>query len=289
MSSAISYSREQRFRFIEALVLWEGHVQRKQVSSAFGIAQNHVTNDLRAYEASHPNNLRFNPRIRAYEPDMQFKPAYISTDPAEYFSLLYAHADSRVDSILQDIGGQVISAEIIPNPPHGLVAKSIQILIKSIRTKSGVKITYNSMSSEHPTQRIIWPHSFVHTGYRWQVRAFDGLKEEFRDLVIQRMSNLSSVDDLSPKNTSEDKLWNDIVEVRVKPNPALSNHQQSVVANDFGMKKSKSGFVWTLKLRKCLFPYFAIRYNLQNNKPHEIKTNHRLVLENYNELEQFFF
>jgi len=59
MNSALPHSREQRFKFIEALALWEGTVKRRQVSDAFGVAPNHVTNDLRIYDESHPNNIRF--------------------------------------------------------------------------------------------------------------------------------------------------------------------------------------------------------------------------------------
>jgi len=235
-------------------------VQRKQVSKAFGVAQNHVTNDLRVYETKHPNNIRFDPRKRAYVPERGFKPAYISSDPSEYLALLYAHADSHSLVALAGIGGQEISAEIIPGQPHGLKTRSVQSLIKAIRSHKGVAITYNSMSSEKPTKRIIWPHSFFHTGFRWQVRAYD-----------------------------EHEEWANFVNVTIKPNPGFNKHQRNVVANDYGMKLINGEFFWALKLRRCLFPYFAVRYNLSKKNTQKPLRQYPVVLQNYDELKNYFF
>lgn len=289
MNSSLSHSREQRFKFIEALALWEGTVQRKQVSKAFGVAQNHVTNDLRVYETKHPNNIRFDPRKRAYVPERGFKPAYISSDPSEYLALLYAHADSHSLVALAGIGGQEISAEIIPGQPHGLKTRSVQSLIKAIRSHKGVAITYNSMSSEKPTKRIIWPHSFFHTGFRWQVRAYDEHRKDFRDFVIQRMGSIRFKDILSPVAINSDEEWANFVNVTIKPNPGFNKHQRNVVANDYGMKLINGEFFWALKLRRCLFPYFAVRYNLSKKNTQKPLRQYPVVLQNYDELKNYFF
>ncbi len=289
MNSALPHSREQRFKFIEALALWEGTVKRRQVSDAFGVAPNHVTNDLRIYDESHPNNIRFDPRIRAYVPQRTFKPAYISSDPSEYLSLLYAHADSKSEAALANIGGQQINAEIIPNQPHGLSSRAVQIIIRAIRTNTGLSITYNSMSSSKPSKRNIWPHSFFHTGFRWQVRAYDSLRKEFRDFVIQRMEKIKPYNEKTSEPMDKDTEWSNIILIDLRPNPEFNDHQKMVIANDYGMKLHKGQLSWKVKLRQSLFPYFAVRYNLSKTNSTKLNYKHPVVLHNHNELSKYFF
>lgn len=289
MASTLPHSREQRFRFIEALALWEGAVQRKQISDAFGVAPNHVTNDLRIYDKSHPKNIQFDPRKRAYIPKETFKPAYISTDPSEYLSLLYAHTESKSEAALANIGGQRISSEIIPNPSHGLKTNTVQRIIKAIRSEVGVEVTYNSMSSPNPTKRIIWPHSFFHTGFRWQVRAYDDHRNEFRDFVIQRVSTIRPCEKHAPVSKDEDYEWNTYITVELAPNPNLSDHQKKIVASDYDMSRKKEDYIWSLELRKCLFPYFAVRYNISRENNHTPINQYPVVLKNYEHLKDLFF
>lgn len=282
------FAREQRFRFIEALALWEGAVQRKRVSQIFGIAENHVTKDLKAYEAEHPNNLVFKPRLRAYVPQPKFKPVYASDDPTEYLSLLYAHAESGSITVLPGLGGKGVVAETMPSPAHGVNRAVLRNAVRAIRHECGMKVTYLSMSSDRPVQRTLWPHALVHTGYRWQVRAFDSHREEFRDFVLQRMSKPEEIPLARPRAVSEDELWHSFETADVIPHPKLTEHQQRVVAKDFGMRKIDGDYVWRVSLRQCMVGYFVAKYGFDDRLPAR-PLKHTIVLRNWEDLRPYFF
>ncbi len=54
---SLPFAQQQRLRFIESMVLWEGTVQRQRVCDVFGINPNHVTRDLQIYKQHYPKSL----------------------------------------------------------------------------------------------------------------------------------------------------------------------------------------------------------------------------------------
>ena len=283
-----SFAQRQRFRFIESILLWEGSVQRRRVCDQFGIAANHVTKDLRTYQDERPDSLEFKPNIRAYVPGPKFEPAYASDDPNEYLALLLAHAQSGSSMILPALGGDGVSAEAVPDPNQIIDRSVLQTLIRALRTKRGVSVLYYSTSDDRARRRTLWPQALVHTGLRWHVRAYDSRRAEFRNFALQRMDRPSAVDEEKPEGSGEDDAWINTIKVDVVPNPKLNDHQKRLAARDFGMRKKKGRWCWTVELRRCLVPYFARRYGLSALPPLDPK-RHRIVFDDFESVRKLLF
>lgn len=277
------YAQRQRFRFIESVLLWEGAVQRRRVSDQFGIAANHVTKDLKAYQEEHPDSIVFKPSVRAYVPGPQFMPSYASGDPGEYLALLHAHALSGSPAPLASLGGDSVAAEVLPEPNNTIDRDVLQAVVKALRQETAVEVSYHSTTGSKPTRRTLWPHALVHSGVRWHARAFDSFRSEYRNFALQRMDRVSERDVSLPSDADSDHAWHNEVVLEVIPNPDLNEHQQKIVARDFGMRKHKGVFRWRVPLRSCLVSYFLRRYNLIDPAHAEPRRN-RIVLRNHNEI-----
>jgi len=281
------FAQRERFRFMEATLLWEGSIQRARVSDVFGVAANHVTKDLRDYETSYPRSLVFDPRLRTYVPGPRFVPRYASDDPTEYLGLQLAYAESGSAAVLPLLsGGSAVPSVALPSPAHGITRLVLQQIIHAIRREQGVELVYHSLRSDKPSRRTIWPHALVHTGTRWYARAWDGQSNEFRHFVLQRMEGPTPVLEAPPALASKDTDWQAMVTLEVVPHPALNPHQQKVIAREYGMRSIKGGLVWPVRLRRCLVGYFVRRYGLDAVAPKP--PEHAIVLRNAKALRPWF-
>lgn len=281
------YARQERLRFMESVLLWEGLVQRQRVCEVFGVSANHVTKDLKVYEEAHPGGIEFRPRLRGYVAGPKFKPVYASDDPAEYLTLLQAQAETGSSALASLLGTQDLPSAALPSPAHGVDREVLRLLIQAVRAGSGLELLYYSMTSDQPTERTLWPHSLVHTGLRWHARAFDSQRREFRNFALQRMANPKAVADESPESPRTDGDWINLETLEVVPNPRLNAHQKSIVAHEFGMAADGQTFVWTVELRRCLVAYFAQRYALDAPPPLD-PVKHRIVLRNRQAVKAYF-
>jgi hypothetical protein len=264
----LPFAQQQRLRFIESIVLWEGAVQRQRVCDVFHINPNHVTRDIQVYKKEFPKSLEYNPSVRAYEPGSRFEPRLASGDPAEYLTLLHAYAESHSVAMLPLLGGGARLVESIPTLKHAVDQHVLRGIVRAIRHAKGVDVIYNSMTSGMPVARTLWPHSLVHTGLHWHVRAFDGWRRAFRNFAIQRISALETTHTTSPVLAADDRDWHEKILVEVIPNPKLNDHQQSIVAKEYSMAMNDGQWGWSENVRKCLVGYFAThnRLDFQSNE-----------------------
>lgn len=259
---SLPFAQQQRLRFIESIVLWEGAVQRQRVCDVFGVNPNHVTVDIKAYKKHYPKNLEYNPSVRAYEPGAQFTPRLASGDPAEYLTLLHAYAESHSIAMLPALGCDSQMVEILPTPKYSVDQAVLRGVVQATRHNKGLQVIYNSMKSDKPKPRTLWPHALVHTGLHWHIRAYDNLHNEFRNFAIQRIAKIEVVEQSSLVPATQDQDWHERVLIEVIPNPKLNKHQQGIVAKEHGMIKNRYGWVWSEKIRRCLVGYFAVHYRL---------------------------
>ena len=78
-------------------------------------------------------------------------------------------------------------------------------------------------------------------GPRWHIRAYDGLRKTFVDLVLLRVLDAEPLTDLCPLDPKDDSGWHDTEYVEIWPLETLSKTQQSVIAAEYGMTKNKQG------------------------------------------------
>jgi hypothetical protein len=260
---ALSFAQKQRLQFIEAMLIWDGSVQRGDVCKVFDVTPNHLTRDIRRYRTCHKDALEYDVESRAYRRGRRFKPLLASGSPEEYLALLQAHCASRTTSVLPAMG-YVAHAESVPAPTGVIEPEVLRLVMHALRNETNVGITYQSLREPNPIRRTIWPHILVYTGERWHVRAYDGDRQAFRDFVLSRCTEAASTQASASVDIPEDCEWRDFERIEIVPAPRLSGTQKTVIAKEFGMDDDGTGqLVWSHPIRKCLVGYFLTRYRLE--------------------------
>jgi hypothetical protein len=101
------------------------------------------------------------------------------------------------------------------------------------------------------------------------------------DFVFARIQKVSSELPTSI-NPTEDRAWNTVVSVKIKPHPALPDGQKRAIELDYGMKNGST----TIESKQALLFYLLRRLRLEKENdamPHE----QQIVLENRAEVESF--
>lgn len=272
----LSFAQRQRLQFMETILLWEGTIQRRDVCEVFKVTPNHLTRDLRLYRGHNKKALEYDVETRAYRRGRRFKALFASGSPDEYLALLQAYAVSRSMAVIPALG-HAVTAEVLPQPSGQIDSDVLRKMIRAMREKTGVAVTYQSFREPNPSKRILWPHSLVFTGDRWHVRAYDQRHEGFRDFVLVRITQPEMVETLAPKSVEEDKMWQESEFVEIMPASTLSPSQRETVAREYGMERVKNRYVWNVELRKCFIPYFLYRHRLDARESRRQHTDRRTL------------
>lgn len=287
LTSELGHALRERLRFIEATLMWEGSIRRQQVAQVFHVTLNHVTRDLRRYEAAFPNNILFDHRRQLYVPGPNFKPQLASRDPREYLALQLARAETGSNVIAPLLAGwDTVPTCTVPSPPHAITEAVLRCVVRAITEHTAVDVRYHSSTGAAAQSRRLWPHALMHTGSRWNVRAYDQERAGFFDFVLQRMESPRPNAKPRPVAADQDADWTSMITLQVVPNPALNEHQTDLVARDFGMSRKGGSLVWAVELRRCMVRYFSREYGLDRAKPPSAQ---RIVLANFDEARPHFF
>lgn len=269
---SLSYAQKQRLQFIEAVLIWDGSVQRGDVCKVFDVTPNHLTRDIKRYRTCHKDALEYDVESRAYRQGHKFTPLLASGSAEEYLALLQAYCASQSTSVLPAMG-YVVNSESVPAPIGVIDPDVLRLIMHALRNKTGVSFTYQSFSEPNPAARTIWPHTMVYTGERWHVRAYDAKRRTFRDFVLSRCSNASSDPSPQPVPAIEDNMWHEMQVIEIVAAPRLSSTQRAVIAKEFGMSMDASGEpIWSQPIRKSLVGYFLNRYRLDRGGSHGAKS-----------------
>ncbi len=244
----MSWGAAQRLAFIESRLFWEEKVNRGDLVAAFGISVPQASKDLTLYQQEAPANLRYDKARKCYVAAHDFAPRFIEPE-----------ADAYLSSLPDAVSLRGAGAVHLPIPRRPIDADVLRAIVAAARTGGSIEIRYQSMVADRvgPSWRRISPHAFAHDGTRWHVRAYCHQKNAFLDFILSRClatrdpaaDGMSSVADLS---------WHTEIPVVLAPNPALTPGQQTVVAEDYGMR----GGEVVLTVRQALLAYFDKRMRL---------------------------
>lgn len=276
----MKYAQRQRFVFMESVAYWEGAVGRRRIAEVFHITENHVSRDFKRYREEFPNNLDYDLSARTYRPGRRFSPRVGSGSAEEYLSLLRTYLECQSVAVVPTIA-EGVAAATLPRPEGILDPAILREITRALSNSKGLTVQYQSLSSPDPSTRAIWPHALVYAGLRWHVRAYDSAREEFIDLVLNRFATAAALDQDPPAPVTQDKDWLSIVTVDVGLSSKLNEHQQAVVAKEYGMVRSKGEWVWHAKVKRCLVPYFRtwLRLDLPEDKSWPLRLINRDQLE----------
>ncbi len=265
---------EQRLEFIDFRLFWEGHVNRVDLMSTFGVSVNQASTDLNRYIGMAPENMQYDKSARAYVRGAAFAPLYLKPDASRYLAQLRSVADGILDRADGWIG-QFPSSDAAPTPIRGVNAKTLRSVIAAIRRSEAIEVKYQSLSRPEPRWRWIAPHALGFDGFRWHTRAFCLIDQSFKDFLLSRIIETRGTK-LSEVGPDADTDWNEQVTLEIGPHPELSATQQKVIALDYGMRSGRAKVL----VRKALLSYALKRLGLDTDPAGRRPQDQQIVLIN---------
>ena len=250
--SELRWGVEQRLEFIEFRLFWEGHVNRSDVMTQFGLSVNQASADLSRYIGLAPHNMDYDRSLRTYIRQPGFKPVFDKLDAGRYLAQLRSIADGILDQDDCWIAGLPEFASA-PTPARGVDPATLRSVVNAIRRFEAIEVQYQSLSNPDPRWRWIAPHAIAFDGFRWHARAFCLTDEAFKDFLLSRILDIrgSRESDMAVAN---DHDWQTQVMLEIGPHPALSETQAKVIALDYEMRGGKA----EIMVRRALL-YYALR------------------------------
>jgi hypothetical protein len=272
---------ERRLEFIEFRLYWEGHFNRADLVSHFGVSIPQASADIAQYQEKAPGNTEYNKKEKTYLKTPDFKPVLIKPSADLYLSQL----SSLSNGLIQE---EEVYIEPIPKFDilHGFQQsvdpEILRAILNGINNNKAIEVEYQSLSNPKPTWRWISPHAIASDQFRWHARAFCHNRFEFRDFVLTRILNIRG-ENPSYSNPEDDESWNTYVTVKIGPHPKLSAKQRKVIELDYGMKKGKT----ELSIRESLLFYFMQQHGfLEDDEKKREPIIQQIVLLNREEVQK---
>lgn len=271
------WGQERRLEFIDWRLQWDGRINRADLTAFFGISVPQASLDIAKYLEMAPTNAVYDRSAKVYLAGPDFQPYFGTNTSQRYLNELHAQAAAVLQPELSFMGWAP-PCGLAPNPGRAIPDSILLPLLRAIRERLQVDIEYQSMSSAQPTQRAISPHAMAFDGFRWHVRAYCHLREEFRDFVVARMTKTRATDRAAPPG-DRDECWSRKVTLVLGPNASLSPAAQRVIELDYGM----AGGRVELECRQALLFYTLKRLGLLDSDE-VTPASQQIVLLNRNEL-----
>lgn len=265
----VGAAQKERIKYIDYHSYFFGKIIRKDLQEKFGIAEAAATRDFSLYNKLAPDNLSYQPTIRAYVVSKTFHP-------------LFDHATRDVlKSLTSDLEATLMFTHeeefrLAPIPDMNLIATVNQ----AIHMGKTIECEYLSTSSGRTTKQLA-PHALFDTGLHWYLRAYDKIKERFSDFVLTRMSRTTLLDE-SPKTIEQqayDHEYNNVISLTICAHDNLKHPE--AIEFDYNMKDGKL----IKNVRASLAGYLLRRWNIDCSDSGNMKGNeYQLRLANIHEL-----
>lgn len=248
---------EQYFRYIEAVLFWQGEIQTGTFQDKFKLSRPSARRYLTDFIARYEIDAHYNESEKAYVLATPFTPNYISQDFTEYANLIG-------EQYVHNLSTSTIAT--LPLPHRKLNPTILRPILNACRRQSVLDIRYQSIKEGGETERIIRPHTLVNSGLRYHLRAYCEDAKGFRDFSLSRI--LSACPEFkckAQKYKQDDEAWQQEVTLTIMPDPRLSDYAQQVIAHDFDMSGNKK----QLKTNAALLNYLIsiLRLDVQHPSP----------------------
>src|SRR5580658_5854853 len=274
----LRWSVERRLAFIEDLLFWRGDVNRTDLVRRFGVSMSQASADIGRYLALSPPGVAYDKSAKRYVADETFRPVLTPPDSAQFLGELRL-VDLGIMPAADTLLGEVPPFAAAPTPERPVDPFVLRGVLAAIRARAAIEVRYQSMSRPMPTRRVIEPHALAHDGFRWHARAYDHQSGEFRDFVIGRMADIAVVE-AARAVPDEDRDWNERVELRIAPHPALTPAQAKAIRLDYGIAGNSAA----IKVRRALLFYALKRLGLDTKPDARPPHEQQIVLVNADEV-----
>lgn len=239
-----------RYRLIEVISLWEGRLTTNHLMRAFGIGRQQASKDINTYLAEYgAGNLEYDRFLKGYKPTETFKPVFTRGVADEYLHMMHTREDLACS--FEALAVRELNTEVLLPPARDLRPNILRPILQACREQKRVEIEYASLANPEPEYRVIQPHTVVHSGYRWHVRAWCEKNGDFRDFVLSRISDEPEIVLPGEMSAADDEAWQARVLIKLEPDPRLNKAQRALIARDYGMNEGQL----TIETRGALVSY----------------------------------
>jgi hypothetical protein len=273
------WSVERRLEFIDFRLFWEGHVNRGDLVSFFGVSVPQASADLAEYQQAAKGNAVYDKNRKTYVAGRKFKPVFFEPSADEYLAQLrLIQANLLAEEEAWAV--RLPSYSIVPILRRRLEPATLRRILDAIRTRSSIHVCYQSKSNSVAKWRWLAPHALGFDGSRWHARAWCHVHKEFRDFVLARILEIgeSRPDDIDPNN---DIGWQREVTLKLAPHPGLEGGNRRAIELDYGMTDGLT----EISMRVCLAYYFTFQLGLYTDPAQADPDTHPLVLVNRAEVD----
>ncbi|WP_245549559.1 WYL domain-containing protein [Maridesulfovibrio hydrothermalis] len=207
---------------------------------------------IKEYVKLAPNNAHYDPSAKVYKPTINFKPLIINPSPDQVLGHLLLE-----DGFLSPMPEMMR----LPVPHRAIPTDILRVLLSTMAENQSIDILYRSMTSPKPTRRRITPHAFGNDGFRWHVRAYCSLREQFRDFVLGRIVETGERGPSKSEGLVDEK-WDEIVFVRIGPHPELSENHKIAIEMDYDMEDGETVF----EVRRAMLFYVLKQLGLHRTE-----------------------
>ncbi|HDR8952586.1 MULTISPECIES: WYL domain-containing protein [Burkholderia] len=270
--------RQERDAKVGRILLWEGRVSRGRLVTEFGLSPIRASEWLRDFRESYPDWVTWDSKRKA---DVATSMAYSDAERAAHASRSSAISAMLVPHALNAPGKPLsISWDFAHTSPRIFSRLSL-----AIADHLRVKFLYCSMNNPEPHERIVEPHSLLRAGRRWHVRGYCLHRQDFRDFVLGRMSNIKLLSDPSLIDVSTDVAWSTVLQVRITAHPSLAPSQQLVVRNEYFNGASAR----IESCRAALLKYMVQELMAATDIDRQMPPDYQMAVENTEECQQWLF
>jgi hypothetical protein len=231
---ACDLKQQSIFRRIELQAQWEGRCNATDLIDSLGVSRNTASGNMKKYLDECPNNFQYDTTLKAYVPTEQFSPKYSSGQLDDYFSIS-RHSISTDLQADDSLVLRLSSSQRQPSP------KIVRPIMQAISQKLRLDILYASLNNPQGEGRIISPHTLIHDGNRWHVRAWCEKNQDFRDFVLTRIQEVYDREGKAQYGAEKDKNWNTWLTLSIEPDARFTAAQQKVIAQEYGMELNANG------------------------------------------------
>ncbi|QWA27928.1 WYL domain-containing protein [Pseudomonas sp. RC3H12] len=273
-----------RYRLIETVAWWEGRLTTGHLMQSFGISRQQASKDINTYISEHASrNLTYDKRIKGYVPTRHFTPRFIDLSATAYLDLL-AQNNERAPHI-EGLKLAYAHTLMLQVPDRSIRPEILRPLLRACREGLRLEVEYVSLANPEPEIRLIEPHTLVHTGMRWHVRAYCEKNAAYRDFVLSRMRGEPELLDSNGNGIEGDGAWNTEVAVILQPDPRLDVVQRAIIEGDYGMLDGRL----EIPTRQALVKYVLQRYQIDAKNLDPKPEAQQVVIGNLNELKPWLY
>lgn len=277
-----NWSQDRRLKFIDFRLRWEGRINRTDLTDFFSISVPQASADLARYAEAAPLNMAYDLKVKAYVKTPNFRPIFSRSASKTYLNELLALGTEIVESKSSFIGS-IPALGVAPVPARMLDGKVLEVVLQAIRENRQMKVSYQGMKRAEATERVISPHALGYDGLRWHVRTYCHLRNDFLDMVVGRMNDVS-IGEASDVDRASDRPWNTKLTMVLGPHPGLSPGGKKAIQMEYAMTDHG-----TLKLecRQALLFYALRRFRLETLEDPDNAAAQQIVLLNRSELQPY--